>query len=438
MRYAYHPERVCATPKPSLLPRLRRQPLAATVDDWSNASCGAKKYLLPGLTGSIQGHYDYRKEWFFYGGGATQFEKGWSWYEGVELPLCYWEPEFQRLLRMRPLEDTHAAMRRACIVRETAAPPPPREARGRKRQRKQRRNLSSSAAGASRVGDLCVHAACTPIDLEKNKLAPEYASEYNSTRARYRMQATTALPRIDPSRHPGAVVSDMTPNYLCSPKALRNLVSADGAPAHFRFLLLVRPSSKMLRSSFKMFVQWGWIKSGQNLTDAVARQLTELRSCNATLYDDPMSLSRLADADVIAYFDKCWSGVWRRFVTNSFTPYVCLRSWLARGFETRQFLLVPQERLKSIRAAELLPQLSNFTGLSYNREVLSARDEELRLQCEAADGRKGRPLVNSHGSYAGQNAEQRTHLSAEVSSEYARLSSAHASMFASLRLRTLE
>ena len=38
----------------------------------------------------------------------------------------------------------------------------------------------------------------------------------------------------------GAVVSDMTPNYLCSPKALRNIVQSLGTPGHFRLLLLLR------------------------------------------------------------------------------------------------------------------------------------------------------------------------------------------------------
>ena len=32
----------------------------------------------------------------------------------------------------------------------------------------------------------------------------------------------------------------MTPNYLCSPKALRNIVQSLGTPAHFRLLLLLR------------------------------------------------------------------------------------------------------------------------------------------------------------------------------------------------------
>ena len=43
------------------------------------------------MAGNIQGHWDYRKEWFFYGGGASQWSKGWQDYMGIELPLCYWE-----------------------------------------------------------------------------------------------------------------------------------------------------------------------------------------------------------------------------------------------------------------------------------------------------------------------------------------------------------
>ena len=50
------------------------------------------------------------------------------------------------------------------------------------------------------------------------------------------MQATKALPRLDPRTHPGAIVPDMTPNYLCSPKALRNMVGSVGTPATVGFL----------------------------------------------------------------------------------------------------------------------------------------------------------------------------------------------------------
>ena len=85
MRYAFHPERVCGS-----VSSKRGDPrLAWTSSEWTASSCAGKKYFLPGLAGNIQGHWDYRKEWFFYGGGASAFEKGWADYAGVELPLCW-------------------------------------------------------------------------------------------------------------------------------------------------------------------------------------------------------------------------------------------------------------------------------------------------------------------------------------------------------------
>jgi hypothetical protein len=39
-------------------------------------------------------------EWFFYGGGGASFAKGWDDYAGIELPLCYWEKEFQARNKM--------------------------------------------------------------------------------------------------------------------------------------------------------------------------------------------------------------------------------------------------------------------------------------------------------------------------------------------------
>ena len=75
------------------------------------------------------------------------------------------------------------------------------------------------------------------------KLGPKFSLQYERERdkkPRWQMQATKSLPRVVPAEHPGAVVPDMTPNYLCSPKALKNLAGSLGAPAHFRMMLLVR------------------------------------------------------------------------------------------------------------------------------------------------------------------------------------------------------
>jgi len=52
----------------------------------------------------------------------------------------------------------------------------------------------------------------------------------------------------------------MTPNYLCAPKALRNLIASVGTPAHFKILLLLRPPRDFIVASYKMFVRWGWAR----------------------------------------------------------------------------------------------------------------------------------------------------------------------------------
>lgn len=78
--------------------------------------------------------------------------------------------------------------------------------------------------------------------------------------------------------------------------------------------------------------------------------------------------------------------------------------------------------------------MSNFTGLHYNKAVLGEKEEELAAHCEAPDSAYNRaramqaPLVNSHSSYAGHNAKQRTELSATVLAELERLGSAYADM----------
>eukprot|EP00967_Tisochrysis_lutea_P139905 scaffold254767_cov33-Tisochrysis_lutea.AAC.4 len=46
-------------------------------------------------------------------------------------------------------------------------------------------------------------------------------------------------------------------------------------------------------------------------------------------------------------------GVWKRFVTNSL-HYVCLRAWLAAGFDRSQFLVIRSEQLRVMTADELV------------------------------------------------------------------------------------
>ena len=152
------------------------------------------------------------------------------------------------------------------------------------------------------------------------RLSPAYAAEYDrATKPRWQIQATKALPRLDPRRHGGAVVSDMTPNYLCSPKALRNLAGSVGAPSHFRMLLLLRQPRQMLTASYKMFVRWGWVRSA-NLDDDVQTQLKALRLCNATLYAQPELLRRLPPQEVLTYFGRCWCATPPRQPANLPSP----------------------------------------------------------------------------------------------------------------------
>ena len=72
--------------------------------------------------------------------------------------------------------------------------------------------------------------------------------------------------------------------------------------------------------------------------------------CNDTLYDNPRLVATLSPAALLHYFGQCWRGIWRDFVTNSFT-YVCLASWLAAGFRREQFMVRASSRLSGLRFA---------------------------------------------------------------------------------------
>jgi hypothetical protein len=197
MLYAFHPEKACwrrgtAADEP-----------ADQIDRWESRpnACGRRRYLLPGLAGNIQGHWDYRKEWFFYGGGAAAWNKGWAEYTGVELPLCYWEKEFQRLLRTRPLDDTVASSRQLCT--SMAEPSPRPTPRGRRRRppataaaprrvsdrarRAAKRDAGRHSRGGSRdasaasgevaAGAPCMHRACLSLDLQHVKFGPQHRDQ---------------------------------------------------------------------------------------------------------------------------------------------------------------------------------------------------------------------------------------------------------------------
>ena len=423
MLHAFHPERVCAhLPAPRTSPATSPTTtfpspvhLARTSADWSDHKCRGRRYLLPGLTGNIQGHWDYRKEWFFFGGGSTSWEKGWDDYVGVKLPLCYWELGFQRQLRLRPLDDTLAHSRRLCTVERGGVP--------------------------------CTHRACLPLDLDKVAFGPQYAQQYDrDTKPRWQLQATKALPRVNGRRHPGAIVSDFTPNYLCSPKALRNVLSSLGTPKHLRFLVLVRPPLRVLTASYRMFVHWNWVRS-ENLTAAASAQLAELRVCNATLYEHPERLGALPPAEVFGFFSRCWEGSWRHFVTNAL-PAACLHAWLAAGFRREQFLIVRTERMREAHPDALLHGIANFTGLYYHAEFHNSdgpRREELRSHCAApsrgsgGDGSGGalgrHPWVNSH--QGDSEREARARLAGETYAEFIRLANAYSAELNRLNLREL-
>ena len=447
MMYAFHPATVCGRPSDSP----HNPEYAELSTQWTARECAGRRYLLPGLAGNIHGHWDYRKEHFFYGGGAAAWLKGWDDYVGVDLPLCYWEAPFQRALRQRPQDHTFAQARRLCRSREPKEPRQgrrlaPAEGGGRGGRR---------GRGAARAapGEPCQHRACLTLDLERVKLGPKFSLQYERERdkkPRWQMQATKSLPRVVPAEHPGAVVPDMTPNYLCSPKALKNLAGSLGAPAHFRMMLLVREPLQVITSSYKMFVEWKWVRS-DNLSAEVVTQLGALRKCNRTLYEEPERLEALPGDEVLAYFGKCWQGVWRAFVTNAM-PYVCLRAWLAAGFKREQFLLVPSARLRSIRAPALVSKLAQFTGLHYNEAVLLDKREELGAHCEAPEtqnreasrrrGGKEAPrkarLVNTHSGFSGDNAQNRTRLGGASFADFQRLAAAHTRLMQQLHLPELD
>ena len=99
----------------------------------------------------------------------------------------YWEPEFQRQLRLQPLDNTLAQSRRNCRTHVW-----------------QRGKGKGRGRGRAERSGACLHRACLPIDLHKVRLGPGYAEQYvGMGKPRWQYQATKALPRVDPKAHTG-------------------------------------------------------------------------------------------------------------------------------------------------------------------------------------------------------------------------------------------
>jgi hypothetical protein len=95
--------------------------------------------------------------------------------------------------------------------------------------------------GPPAVGAPCLHRTCLPYDATRIQFGPRFAPEAAAGGlARIQFQPTKALPRLDPATHPGAVVPDFTPNYLCSSVALRNVLSTVGTPKHWKMVVVHR------------------------------------------------------------------------------------------------------------------------------------------------------------------------------------------------------
>ena len=430
--YAFHPQTVCAK-----IASRSKFTLAKEQHSWTRQECGDRRFLLPGLGVDVSGKPSYIKEHFFFGGGTANFERGWNSYRGVELPLCWWEQHYIQKMKKQPVDNKHAAIRRACIEHEDLP-------KGKRKvgsvvdvgnwKKSTSTDFDSSSSSVEFRRRKCINPTCYPIDINVTVTDPIIDK---NKKPRFRLIPERNLPRVVPSLHPGATVPDFTVNYLCSPSTLQHLADSYGAPSHFRFILQVRSPNRQLRASYLMFVEWGWVKSN-SLSEEVEKQLRELRKCNATLYDDPMLLGRIHDSEIIQYFNSCWDSRWSQFLKGSLPPFVCLRSWLARGFKLEQFMLVPQERLRKMKTYELLPQIANFTGLHYAPEIFNLidRGQELRAKCQVDEARG--PLINSHSSFSGKDGQKRAQLDEKTKSEYGRLANAYIKLFKGMNMRTIE
>lgn len=131
-----------------------------------------------------------------------------------------------------------------------------------------------------------------------------------------------------------------------------------------------------------------------NLEKDVTAQLDALQSCNRTLYQRPDLLATLAPAEMLTYFGKCWRGTWRDHVTN-ILPFVCVRAWLAAGFQASQFMIMRSEKLRGSRSLAIespalaptrphtvcVPRMAQFTTRPCSARSPTSRASTTTGQC---------------------------------------------------------
>ncbi|KAL1505031.1 hypothetical protein AB1Y20_008792 [Prymnesium parvum] len=257
----------------------------------------------------------------------------------------------------------------------------------------------------------CTHPACARVAAASAAYSGQFTSCSWSPRlqsASGRTEAYCAHSLLPWAREGELNVSvvDFTPNYICDADAMARIhASAAGAPEKMRFILVMRDPIMRAFSEWAMFsLGWNW-DPVRNFSASMAYKLSELRSCNASLYMRPDRLLRLPTEELARYVRKCFAyGRATMYATTSMYS-VCLLHAL-RYFKREQFLLLKYEDVMRMESEAVLRLLSRFTGLHLDDGNLRSSAEKCR------PSKKNKPnSYSSNSPYAAEMlAEASPHL----------------------------
>ena len=214
-------------------------------------------------------------------------------------------------------------------------------------------------------------------------------------------------------------IADFTPNYMCSPTAMQNIAKAAekrGVKDKVKILVSLREPLERAFSEWSMFaLSWEWDKTpnSQNFSSRMEDQVTNLRSCNETLFRNTELLQSLPDEELFAYVGKvraaaprtpctrarcpkrsprtidvptalqrvdapgvaqCFGARAMEYVGNSlYSPCLLMAQ---RIFPPEQFHVLRYEDLYTSRPADLVEELAKFTGLTLDDAAVSRSTSE--------------------------------------------------------------
>jgi hypothetical protein len=122
-------------------------------------------------------------------------------------------------------------------------------------------------------------------------------------------------------------IADFTPNYMCSPTAMQNIATAAekrGVKDKVKILVSLREPLERAFSEWSMFaLSWEWDKTpnSQNFSARMDDQVTNLRSCNETLFRNTELLQSLPDEELFAYVGKVRAAAPRTPCTRARCPH---------------------------------------------------------------------------------------------------------------------